>query len=1194
MANEATSRQVWNASELLVLAPVKQGFVPTTLTMSYASRLRLLLTNLYKSRRLAVERDQLQAAGPIERLQTLFDSQWTVLPDDKHLLVTVSFGSSWELYFQRLVRDAGPALDLIFRHCEGYEDYACVGPDRRLRYQGFARWVREHQLSCDFYYPTAPEVTVDDITYMRKRAAQRDVGSEAAAELQVEAPEEESKRQNFESVVRAIMAKDPGLDRQAAEQIAEEKFPKERAERTRATLKSFFQLRDTFPEPLDPDGVEPTVFDVAVRNLVPEVAYLELDAPRNPFESWMAGVKELTPAPTQAPEPIGLSPDEMTSIQGNILTGYEHMTHGCVVLLRCDGADQASQFLANVAARVTTEASAKGKGPFTNLAVTFPGLQRMGLDSALIERFPKEFREGMEERSGTLGDLGYPSHPEHWERPEANWSGPGAPLGRGRPLPLSAVDFVAVLEMRSPGADHGWPAHPLHDSVVALEEAGAQILHVQILQRPDSEVVYEHFGFADGLSQPVPNAVLDGRALEEGGVAPRDVVALGELLLGYPDARGEVRWCADEARSGPSAELFQNGSFLVFRKLEQDVAAFEEFAKENQVHVALSQREIKERVVGRTEQGQPLVAPPPAGNDFDYADDAVGSRCPLHAHIRRANPRTEGATAGSVPRIMRRGFSYGPRYAKAPEEKRGLMFMAFNASIASQFEVIQGWINGGNATGIQSAQRDLFTGSPQPASVPHWVRDGAGWQALVPPRKEFVSLRWGLYTFVPSKKGLEWLAGPKAEASRQAGRERQLRELVEGGNRIIEELEKFEQEQGSEPANLAWRSVIEESSKAMQAVAVWAAVRARGGVLRTPYGVLVGSKEGAEEVLSGDGHRFSVREYWHRLGATTGEHYIAFDPRPDVLQSPDPEERQKHRDYEERLAQPDVGHHDFGQLPNDYIVENWNDTGPFGRQASRARARALATEILDDSGGRVNLRSLALVVVARLSRDWFGVPDVAPGVEGESQQLAEGILPVVLASQYVFQPHPEETLRKTAEGAERASVGGNSEFHRYLEGRGCPMDRIQSTMVGSSVGFAAPAVASVVTVMRQWIRTGTLAAVAEAWRAGKDLDALEKAVVGALMRTPVPTLLYRTAMPGASVSGQAIQPGTLTIVGLGSAAFADPPQSVDWLFGGPRETNPHGCPGRGAAMGVIVGIVASLLDQDDLRQDRGLIVRFRK
>ena len=114
-------------------------------------------------------------------------------------------------------------------------------------------------------------------------------------------------------------------------------------------------------------------------------------------------------------------------------------------------------------------------------------------------------------------------------------------------------------------------------------------------------------------------------------------------------------------RAGHAVSWLDNGSFLVVRKLEQHVDVLNEMTATIGVDGLA-------KLMGRTLDGRPLTpltTPVTAvgraalrsiPNDFTYEHDK-GEGCPLHAHIRRANPRTE-----SVPRIARRGMAYGPRW----------------------------------------------------------------------------------------------------------------------------------------------------------------------------------------------------------------------------------------------------------------------------------------------------------------------------------------------------------------------------------------------------------------------------------------------------------------------------------------------------------------------------------------------------
>ena len=82
-----------------------------------------------------------------------------------------------------------------------------------------------------------------------------------------------------------------------------------------------------------------------------------------------------------------------------------------------------------------------------------------------------------------------------------------------------------------------------------------------------------------------------------------------------------------------------------------------------------------------------VAADPARINDFSFRDDAEGLRCPIGAHIRRANPRdAAGFFDGRLSnrhRIIRRGRTYGPPLSDGVLEddgvERGLVFVCFNA-----------------------------------------------------------------------------------------------------------------------------------------------------------------------------------------------------------------------------------------------------------------------------------------------------------------------------------------------------------------------------------------------------------------------------------------------------------------------------------------------------------------------------------
>jgi deferrochelatase/peroxidase EfeB len=75
----------------------------------------------------------------------------------------------------------------------------------------------------------------------------------------------------------------------------------------------------------------------------------------------------------------------------------------------------------------------------------------------------------------------------------------------------------------------------------------------------------------------------------------------------------------------------------------------------------------------------------------DYGADPKGERVPLTAHIRLANPRTEGTQAN---RILRRGYNYSRGLTNAGQLDMGLLFVCFQSDLAAGFLAVQSRLNG--------------------------------------------------------------------------------------------------------------------------------------------------------------------------------------------------------------------------------------------------------------------------------------------------------------------------------------------------------------------------------------------------------------------------------------------------------------------------------------------------------------------
>lgn len=277
----------------------------------------------------------------------------------------------------------------------------------------------------------------------------------------------------------------------------------------------------------------------------------------------------------------------------------------------------------------------------------------------------------------------------------------------------------------------------------------------------------EHFGFVDGRSQPL---FLKEDLAEEIGRTDGTTVwnpGLGAGRAIVPD------------RAAPLPRV-HFGSYLVLRKLEQNVRLFmrEKAALAARLHLAPADAaRAGAIVIGRFEDGTPLVLQSAAGmhspvpNAFTYDSDPDGTKCPLFAHIRKVNPRGSGSFSEARERrhlMVRRAQTYGlrtddlhdGRLSTKPTGGVGLLFMAFNASIAEQFEFVQqAWANNPWFPVVGPGDRppgpDLLAGQgarPRITCPLTWgtSQDHPTATKAVPPPAQVVAMKGGEYFFMPS------------------------------------------------------------------------------------------------------------------------------------------------------------------------------------------------------------------------------------------------------------------------------------------------------------------------------------------------------------------------------------------------------------------------------------------------------------
>jgi deferrochelatase/peroxidase EfeB len=491
----------------------------------------------------------------------------------------------------------------------------------------------------------------------------------------------------------------------------------------------------------------------------------------------------------------GISAVDRGDIQGLAAFAYNKLTQARYVLAQVKDPAAARRWCAHANAS-TAELLPAAPDTAMQLAFTAEGLRALGIAENVLAGFSPEFIEGMagsDNRSRRLGDIGR-NTPHYWL-----W-------GKKETAPHIAVLLYAKTALDA------WQRTVLGDRwLEAFRTLGC-------LETSDMGGV-EPFGFRDGISQPV----LDWpRQREVNGdqLQYTNIVSLGEFILGYPNEYGKyterplLRPEEDSENLLPIAEdqpgtkdLGRNGTYLVLRQLEQDVRGFWQFLDQAVKGNGGERDEVAAAMVGRSLSGNPLMPdtsakipgivdqPGQPRNRFTYDSDQQGTRCPVGAHIRRANPRnadfvgnpgligrffrrldipqaafaSDLAASTRFHRIVRRGREYGqkldPQAALQPappqEAPRGLQFACINANIMRQFEFVQNaWLMSSKFNGL-SDQSDALLGNREPLgdlatssfTIP---REGRLAQRIenVP---QFITVRGGAYFFLPGLRALRWI-----------------------------------------------------------------------------------------------------------------------------------------------------------------------------------------------------------------------------------------------------------------------------------------------------------------------------------------------------------------------------------------------------------------------------------------------------
>ena len=452
-----------------------------------------------------------------------------------------------------------------------------------------------------------------------------------------------------------------------------------------------------------------------------------------------------------------------------------------------------------------------------NLAFTFYGLVALEVSVRTLRGMPEEFIDGMERRASLLGDDPFlTTRDPIWKNSQgdrrvhimvsmnAEMNPDGTPV-------RDLDDETAMLTRLCKESKGGIVLLDGNGQDNAAYQAMSAILHNDngVLDPSNKE----HFGLSDGFGDPVFEGQMSGEAerlrvigggkiLADQSWAP---LATGEFLLGH----------ADEAQEVPGAampiEFSRNGTFMAYRKLHENVAAFADYidaqASRYAATFGVPQQEavetVRAKLVGRWSDGVPLMAAPTfeawqtfnadlaaahaAGDkpklaqialqftNFKYRPDPQGMVCPMASHLRRANPRDsldphlpstdpstwDGSALVNRRRILRRGLPYGaydPTAGQDNDGEHGIIFLAICASLFRQFEFTQQqWMQYGLDFGKGSDTCPVI-GNHSPDGSAKFVvpaDEASGRHPFVcDALPQFVEPRGGDYFFIPSMTAL--------------------------------------------------------------------------------------------------------------------------------------------------------------------------------------------------------------------------------------------------------------------------------------------------------------------------------------------------------------------------------------------------------------------------------------------------------
>ncbi len=495
-------------------------------------------------------------------------------------------------------------------------------------------------------------------------------------------------------------------------------------------------------------------------------------------------------------------------MQGLISRGYNSLNSACYILLKIINTTLAKSYFNYLIANHITSAAKPAKQYQTDkgdpkeavhIAFTHSGLLALDLPVEVRRTFSRQFIEGMaftyldddfsiiKERSNILGDT-MNNEPDNWR-----WGNASNP-----------VDCVIMLY-----AEDNTKLNNLIHTIYCNNKQGVDLVYMGDTFQYDPNISKEHFGFQDGISQPVIKGLSKSKKHQ---LDDDKLLNPGEFILGYKNDYNNYspspyinvgQKNSDKLPLLPGhsdkKDLGKNGTYLVFRQMKQHVEKFWDFhikhSKETTLPPIDKAVKLAAKMIGRWPEGEPLVTCPISPypikhiNTFSYAtQDKDGVNCPLGAHIRRTNPRDQVHTGrGAIDsihlskkhRMLRRGRIYGEPLVKdfdvekmieelnkkkyktsATTKDRGLHFICLVSDIERQFEFVQSvWANTSTFGDLCNEVDPII--SPRPtANQPHCHEFTTPQDKIRNRYKEvpeFTTVVGGAYFFMPGIEALKFI-----------------------------------------------------------------------------------------------------------------------------------------------------------------------------------------------------------------------------------------------------------------------------------------------------------------------------------------------------------------------------------------------------------------------------------------------------